>query len=119
MPLSQSRSAAAAGEGRHQPGQLRVHRAAVVALVVVLEQHLVVGRDVVAQHLPGHQVADAVVAQRRVGVADLLGQRPGRRRGEVDEDEPLPGLDADRVQREGCRVVDVACGDLSSEPSRA
>ena len=96
----------AAGERRHQPGQLGVHRPAVVALVVVLEQHLVVGRDLVAQHLPGDQVPDAVVVKCPLRVRHLSGQRPCLGRREVHEDEALPGLDADRVQREGVRVVD-------------
>ena len=40
--------AAGAPERRHEVAQLRVHRAAVVALVVVLREHLPVRRDLVA-----------------------------------------------------------------------
>src|SRR3712207_6863527 len=51
------------------------------SLVVVLEQHLVVRRDVVAQHRPGDELVQPVPGETARRARDGVGQRrPGRRR---------------------------------------
>ena len=99
-PLSQSMPVPATAEGRHQPGELGVDRAAVVALVVVLGDHLVVGGDLVAEPQTGDQLAHRVVREGARRPRHRLGQGR-RRRAEVDEDEARPVAGRDRVQREG------------------
>ena len=62
MPSSHSRSRAAAAERGHQPRQFRVDRAAVVALVVVLGDHLPVRRDRIGQPHAHHQGVEWITA---------------------------------------------------------
>ena len=64
----------AAAEGRHEPGELGVHGAAVVALVVVLGQDLVVGGDLVAEAAPDDERLQRVARERRDQLGDLARQ---------------------------------------------
>ena len=119
LPVEPHRAAA---EGRDEPRQLGVDRATVVALVVVLGQHLVVRGDVVGEAEPGHQAGQRVVRQPlaeagHVGVE--VARLPGR---EVDEDEPAPGLAppprAGRSRRRRSRRPPRCAAPSRSRPSR-
>jgi hypothetical protein len=90
--------AAAVLEGRDHLAQLRMHGAAVVALVVVLDDDLPVREDVV-RDAPGRaEVLERIVPGPIRDAAELVGEGPGR--GQVDEDEAAPGLDGRRVEPE-------------------
>ena len=104
IPAAQSRSPPPRRNGRHQLAELRVDRPAVVALVVVLQDHLPVGGHVVAQPGPGSQVGQGVgghpgrdLPQRRL--EGVCGAGRGGRL-EPGEHEPAPGGHVHPVQRQ-------------------
>ena len=122
MPSSQSRPVPPppnAGTSRVSSG---MHRAAVVALVVVLGDHLPVRRDVVGHPQPGDQVAHRVVAEvgGRPGDPVAEGLRRRRRRGSRTRSPPTarprPGAARSRRDRTSASSV---CGALSSRPASA
>ena len=104
MPASQSSPAPPRPERRDQVAQLGVDRAAVVALVVVLQDHLPVRGDPVADPVPGAQLGQRVGGEPAVGPGQLGLQR-GAVRAEPGEHESAPGGDGDRVQREASGVA--------------
>ena len=90
--------AAAVLERGDHLAQLRVHGATVVALVVVLDDHLPVGEDLV-----GDASRHAELLQRIVPRSFRDGPEPvhqGSARCQVDEHEAAPRLDRRRVERE-------------------
>ena len=54
---------AALFEGRHNLAQLGMHRAAVVALVVILNDHLPIGFHIVGDGVPYTEVCEGVAPQ--------------------------------------------------------
>ena len=107
-----------AAGGRRELGERRVHRAAVVALRVVLEQELPVRPHVVLdgpRHLEVGQVEPAEPAEERgPGLLERLGLL-----GEVDEQEPFPGGHRHRVERPVglVEVLDLVGGRRADEPA--
>ncbi len=90
-------------ERRHDAAQLRVHARAVVALVVVLDDDLPVGADVVDDPAGGPQVRERVARDAPGDPAQLGRQRvPGLHPlgRQVHEQPAAPGVDRDRVQAE-------------------
>ena len=65
---------AAAGEGGHQAGKLGMHRAAVIALVVVLRDHLPIGGNVVREAQAKSQVGKWVALDPLGDGPELLEQ---------------------------------------------
>jgi len=110
-------------EGRHDSGQLRVDTGAVVALVVVLEDQLPVGVQLVADRLCGAQISRRdrpLASARRIGQFCLEIRRGLGR--EVDEHEPAPDRDANGMQRKhrfSKPGVSCNCGAASGRPSSA
>ena len=101
-------TAAAAAERRIRSHSLRVDRAAVVALVVVLQDHLPVGGDLVDDPVGRPQLRERVGGEPAVGPVQLGRPAGASRPGlgiEPGEDEPAPGGDGDRVQRQPVTVA--------------
>ena len=108
--------AAALTERRHQLTQLRMHAPAVVALVVVLADHLPVRGHPVADRMTDPQLPQGVARQALGNSGELPLQRHGSGRGQVQEHETAPRLDLRRVQAEQCLVelrlsAQIGCGD--------
>ena len=105
--LPVERRAAAHAKRRHDIAELRMHWSAVVALVVVLGDHLPVGG-----HVIGDRPADDELVEREA--LDSIGDRPelvGQCRAvdsEPDEDETAPFVNGETMQGEvgGVDVVD-------------
>ena len=109
--------AAAVLEGRHHLAQLRMHGAAVVALVVVLDDDLPVREDVV-RDAPGRaEVLERIVPGPLRDAAELVDEGPGR--GQVDENEAAPGMDGRRVERELLLPEAVALAQERRDPELA
>ena len=85
--------------GRADPGELRVDRRAVVALLVVLGDHLPVGRELVGVGRHGDQVLGPVRRDDLVEPGDVVIERAAVA-GRVDEDPAVPDDDRDREQPE-------------------
>ena len=96
--------AAAITERRHQLAQLRMHAPAVVALVVVLAEHLPVRGHLVADRVTDPQLPQGVARQALGNSAHLPLQWRGPGGGQVQEHETAPRLDLRRVQAEPCLV---------------
>src|SRR5256886_10442286 len=79
--------AAALTERRHQLTQLRMHARAVVALVVVLADHLPVRGHLVADRMSDPQLAQGVARQALGNSAELPLQWHGSGWGQVQEHE--------------------------------
>ena len=100
-------------ERRHDAAQLRVHARAVVALVVVLDDDLPVGPDVVDDPPDRPQVRQRVARDAPGDLAELRRERVARGnplRRQVHEQPAAPGVDGDRVQAElgGLEAVGLA-----------
>ena len=102
--------ATATGEGGHEATELRMHRAAVVALVVVLRDHLPIGLHVVGEPHTDDEIGERIALDARRDRAELLEQRGARRLR--DPQPATPGVDGegresevgdiDVVRRVGC-----------------
>src|SRR5438874_3223541 len=108
--------AAALSERRHQLTQLRVHAPAVVALVVVLAEHLPVRGHLVADRMTDPQLTQGVARQALGNSAELPLQWHGNGWVQVQEQETAPLLDLRRVQAEEGHVelrlsAQIGCGD--------
>jgi hypothetical protein len=76
-----------------------VDRATVVALVEVLDDGLPVGDDGVDDPGTDPEIGEGVIGQLSVTLLNLLLERSGQVRWEVDPDEPAPGIYCHGVQR--------------------
>src|SRR4051812_16803169 len=91
-------------EGRNQSAQLRMHRTAVVALVVILQHDLPVGVDLVSHSSGRAELSEGITLEpfrHRAELAQQIlspGGGLGRRKGQ--ENEPAPAGDAYRIKRE-------------------
>src|SRR5690349_22205174 len=87
-------------ERRHQTAQLGMHRPAVIALVVVLQDHLPVGPHLVGDPVSRSKLVQGVATQSSGNTAKLIGQvvlRPVCR-SQLQKEEPAPGLNRDRKE---------------------
>src|ERR1700739_638291 len=75
--------AAALAEGRHHCAQLRIHPAAVVALVVVFAQHLPVGSHLVTDGVSDPQLLEPIALDALREAAEVLRERGGRGPGAI------------------------------------
>ncbi len=88
--------AAAVFECRDYSAQLGVHACAVIALVVVLEDHLPVGGDVVLDAPRYPELGQRISPQAFRNLPELLGQRLARL--QAGKQEPAPRVDRDAMQ---------------------
>ena len=95
---------ATAAERRDEPGQLGMDRPAVVALVVVLGEHLVVGGHVVGEGEPGREARERVARETLAELDHRVVEVVRAVRRQVDEDEAAPGANRHLVQPERRRV---------------
>ena len=93
--------AAVLAESRNERAQLGMHRSAVIALVVVLDEDLPVRLDVVDDLMPNAHIAQRVTSYPLGNGAELLCQRDGRRVAQVDEYKATPGVQLYGHQGEG------------------
>jgi hypothetical protein len=86
-------------EGRDQFAELGVDRAAVVALVVVLDDRLPVGCNGVDDSGSADEIGQWIVGQEGVGSGQLVDQESRFGWLEVDPQKTPPRVDCDRMKR--------------------
>ena len=103
---------------RADPGELGVDRGAVVALLVVLDDHLPVRRELVGVARHGDQVLGPVAADDLLHPGDVLLERTAVR-GRVDEEPAVPVDDRDREQPELALVEALEVAEATGRVAQA
>src|SRR5580693_1673273 len=84
----------------------------VVALVVVLADHLPVGGHLVADGMADAQLGERITVDARRHRTELLRQRRRGRGRQMHEYKAAPAREPDRIKTELCRVEAVAGGEM-------